>query len=117
MPENSPDSLTPLRDDVRLLGNLLGETLRQQEGAQLYETVERVRALSKSGRAGNAGDFDELERVVRELPLEQALTVARAFAHFLMLSNIAEQYHRLRRRRDHQREPGAAPQQQSFEDS
>lgn len=111
------DSLTPLRDDVRLLGNLLGETLRQQEGAQLYETVERVRALSKSGRAGNAGDFDELERVVRELPLEQALTVARAFAHFLMLSNIAEQHHRLRRRREHQRESGAAPQQQSFEDS
>jgi phosphoenolpyruvate carboxylase len=111
------DSLTPLRDDVRLLGNLLGETLRQQEGEQLYETVERVRALSKSGRAGNAADFDELERVVRELPLEQALTVARAFAHFLMLSNIAEQHHRLRRRREHQRESGAAPQQQSFEDS
>ena len=111
------DSLTPLRDDVRLLGNLLGETLRQQEGEQLYETVERVRALSKSGRAGNAADFDELERVVRELPLEQALTVGRAFAHFLMLSNIAEQHHRLRRRREHQRESGAAPQQQSFEDS
>ena len=111
------DSLTALRDDVRLLGNLLGETLRQQEGEQLFETVERVRALSKSGRAGNAADFDELERVLGELPLDQALTVARAFAHFLSLANIAEQHHRLRRRREHQREPGAAPQQQSFEDS
>ncbi len=111
------DSLTALRDDVRLLGNLLGETLRRQEGEQLYETVERVRALSKSGRAGNAQDFDELERVLRGLPLDQALTVARAFAHFLTLANIAEQHHRLRRRREHQREPGAAPQQASFEDS
>jgi phosphoenolpyruvate carboxylase len=111
------DSQTPLRDDVRLLGLLLGETLRRQEGEQLYETVERVRALSKSGRAGNARDFDELERVLRGLPLDQALTVARAFAHFLTLANIAEQHHRLRRRREHQREPGAAPQQASFEDS
>ena len=42
-----------LRDDVRLLGGLLGETLRLREGAALYETVERVRALSKSGRAGS----------------------------------------------------------------
>src|SRR5215471_15332672 len=111
------DSLSALRNDVRLLGNLLGETLRQQEGQPLYETVERVRALSKSGRAGNAEDFDALERVLRELPLEQALTVARAFAHFLSLANIAEQHHRLRRRREHQREPGAAPQQASYADS
>ena len=42
-----------LRDDVRMLGALLGETLRLREGAALYETVERVRALSKSGRAGS----------------------------------------------------------------
>src|ERR1051325_3619711 len=111
------DSLSPLRDDVRLLGNLLGETLRQQEGERLFEAVERVRALSKSGRAGNAADFDELERVLRALPLDQALTVARAFAHFLGLANIAEQHHRLRRRREHQREPGAAPQPASFADS
>ncbi len=113
----TPDSLTALRDDVRLLGNLLGETLRQQEGEQVFATVERVRALSKSGRAGSAADFDELERVLVELPLDRALTVARAFAHFLMLANIAEQHHRLRRRREHQRAPGAAPQQASFADS
>ncbi len=113
----TPDSLTPLRDDVRLLGNLLGETLRQQEGERLFETVERVRALAKSERAGSAADLDELERVLVELPLDRALTVARAFAHFLMLANIAEQHHRLRRRREHQRAPGSGPQQASFEDS
>ena len=111
------DNLSPLRDDVRLLGNLLGDTLREQEGERLFETVEQVRALSKSGRAGNAADFDALERLLGGLPLEQALTVARAFAHFLTLANIAEQHHRLRRRREHQRAPGAAPQQASFEDS
>lgn len=111
------DDLHALRDDVRLLGNLLGETLRQQEGDTLFETVERVRALAKHARLGTAADFDALERVLRELPLDHALAVARAFAHFLALANIAEQHHRLRRRREYQRDPDAPPQRASFADS
>ena len=100
----------PLRDDVRLLGELLGETLRRQEGHKLYDTVERVRALSKSARAGAAHDFDTLTAVLEKMPVTEALPVARAFAHFLNLANIAEQHHRIRRRRFYERDPGAAPQ-------
>ena len=113
----STDPHQPLRDDVRLLGNLLGETLRAQEGEYLFEVVERVRALAKRARQGNPDDFEALEKVLQNLSVDDALTVARAFAHFLTLANIAEQHHRIRRRRDYQRNPDAAPQRGSTEDS
>ena len=100
----------PLRDDIHLLGDLLGETLRAQEGERLYQMVERVRALAKSARAGRAEDFDKLAELLAALPTEDALPVARAFAHFLNLANIAEQHHRVRRRREYQSEAGAQPQ-------
>ena len=99
-----------LRDDVRLLGELLGETLRRQESHALYETVERVRALAKRARAGSAADFEALTGVLERMPVEEALPVARAFSHFLTLANIAEQHHRIRRRRVYERDPHAAPQ-------
>src|SRR6266540_2051204 len=105
----SPDRQQPLRDDIRLLGTLLGETLRAQEGPRLFDTVERVRGLAKS-------DFATLDRTLQELQLGEALTVARAFAHFLSLANIAEQHHRVRRRRDYERTTDA-PQRGSFQDS
>jgi phosphoenolpyruvate carboxylase len=99
-----------LRDDVHLLGDLLGETLRAQAGTELFEMVERVRALAKSGRAGSAEDFDRLAELLASQPTDAALPVARAFAHFLNLANIAEQHHRVRRRREYQRDPDASPQ-------
>ena len=99
-----------LRDDVRLLGEILGETLRRQESEALYETVERVRALAKGARAGSAADFDALSGVLERMPVEEALPVARAFSHFLTLANIAEQHHRIRRRRVYERDPNASPQ-------
>jgi phosphoenolpyruvate carboxylase len=106
-----PDELPKaLRDDVRLLGELLGETLRRQENHALYDTVERVRGLAKSARAGNDRDFDELTGVLERMPVDEALPVARAFSHFLTLANIAEQHHRIRRRRFYERDPQAPPQ-------
>jgi phosphoenolpyruvate carboxylase len=93
-----------LRDDIHLLGDLLGETLRAQEGVALFEMVERVRALAKNG------PFDELAELLAAQPTDTALPVARAFAHFLNLANIAEQHHRVRRRREYQRDPDATPQ-------
>jgi phosphoenolpyruvate carboxylase len=107
VPEDLPK---PLRDDVRLLGELLGETLRRQENHALYETVERVRGLAKSARAGNDADFDALTRVLEGMSIDEALPVARAFSHFLTLANIAEQHHRIRRRRFYERDPQAPPQ-------
>jgi phosphoenolpyruvate carboxylase len=100
----------PLRDDIHLLGTLLGETLQRQESMALFEQVEKVRNLAKSARAGDGGDFAEMTRFLRELPAGEALPIARAFAHFLNLANIAEQHHRVRRRREYARDPHAAPQ-------
>ncbi|MEA3247859.1 MAG: phosphoenolpyruvate carboxylase [Gemmatimonadota bacterium] len=105
-----------LHDDVRVLGSLLGDALRAHGGDRLFDAVERVRALAKRARHGDT-DYAELQRVLRELSVPDALAVARAFAHFLALANIAEQHHRIRRRRDYQRDPAAAPQRGSFDDA
>jgi phosphoenolpyruvate carboxylase len=105
-----PDPHKPLRDDVRMLGELLGETLRQRGGDALFATVERVRALAKSGRAGDQREIESLASLLHELPVEAAVPVARAFSHFLTLANIAEQHHRIRRRRAYQQDPAARPQ-------
>ena len=109
-PNVAEDLPKPLRDDVRLLGELLGETLRRQENHALYETVERVRAMAKSARGGNEADFDALTGVLEGMSIDEALPVARAFSHFLTLANIAEQHHRIRRRRFYERDPQAPPQ-------
>jgi phosphoenolpyruvate carboxylase len=99
-----------LRDDVRLLGELLGETLRRQEGQATFDRVERVRALSKKARGGSDADFATLTRLLEQMPVDEALPVARAFSQFLNLANIAEQHHRIRRRRAYLRTPDAPPQ-------
>ena len=112
------DPHKPLRDDVRLLGELLGETLRRDEGLPHFERVERVRALAKLTRTGTSGeDFETLAFELRSMPVEAALPVARSFAHFLNLANVAEQHHRIRRRRELEREPGGRPQQASIEEA
>src|SRR6266540_1276827 len=113
----SSDLHKPLREDVRFLGELLGETLRKDGGGQLFHTVERVRALAKSARGGNDEDFAMLADELSRMSVDAALPVARAFAHFLNLANIAEQHHRIRRRREHQRDPGSKPQRASCADS
>ena len=112
------DPHKPLRDDVRLLGELLGDTLRRDEGEPHFERVERVRALAKRTRTGAGGDdFERLAEELRAMPVGAALPVARSFAHFLNLANIAEQHHRVRRRREHERDPGGRPQQGSIEEA
>jgi phosphoenolpyruvate carboxylase len=111
-----PSPHAPLHADVRLLGELLGATLREQEGDALFETVERVRALAKDARAGRVAR-GELTRTLQGLSVSESLTVARAFAHFLGLANIAEQHHRIRRRRDYLRAPDQAPQRGSLAES
>ena len=111
----SSDPHAPLRDDVRLLGTLLGEVL-QQQGGSLYSTVEHIRGLSKAARGGDEAARAALGRALSELTLEDAAPVARAFAQFLALANIAEQHHRVRRRRDYQR-ADSEPQRGSLEEA
>ena len=115
---HADDPHKPLRDDVRLLGTLLGETLRHQEGEALYERVEQVRNAAKSARSqARDRELDDLALELSSMPLTEALPVARAFAHFLHLANIAEQHHRVRRRRAYQRDPSAAPQPGSVDEA
>ena len=108
------DPHQPLRDDVSMLGELLGDTLRLREGVAVFETVERVRQMAKAARQEDAHEIGGLEAPLRAMPLKLAVPVARAFAHFLTLANIAEQHHRVRRRREYLRAPGAQPQRGSF---
>src|SRR5258708_8793213 len=91
-----------LRANVRLLGNILGSTLVEQEGAWLLELVEQVRARAGEGRSGDAAAAGELARLVAELPLEQQSLVLRSFALYFPLPNIAEHHHRLKRLRHYQ---------------
>ena len=96
------DAEAPLRRDVRLLGGILGRVLVEQEGPELLETEERVRAQSRAARAG--APRDELRAAVRELDLDRQASVLRAFGLYFQLANLAEQHHRLRRRREYERE-------------
>jgi phosphoenolpyruvate carboxylase len=107
------DPHKPLRQDVRLLGDLLGETLREHEGARLLDTVERVRAVAKTSRARADRDFQALATELAQLPVDAAIPLARAFTHFLNLANVAEQHHRIRRRRAYLRDPASRPQRGS----
>ncbi len=92
----------PLRRDVRLLGDLLGRVLVEQEDESLLEDVERIRSLARAARAGEP--HDELRGAVASLPVERQTSVLRAFALYFQLANVAEQQHRVRRRREYRRE-------------
>src|SRR6188508_719846 len=90
-----------LRADIRMLGELLGRVLVEQEGDWLLEDVERIRALSRRGRDNDKAAAAELRECVRALPLEHSVLVVRAFTTYFQLANIAEQHHRRRRLRDY----------------
>ena len=95
-----PDA--PLRRDVRLLGDLLGQVLVEQEDESLLADVEHVRALARAAREG--APHDELRDAVAALPLERQASVLRAFGLYFQLANVAEQHHRVRRLREYERE-------------
>lgn len=111
------DPHAPLRADVRWLGTLLGDTLREQGGDALFEKVEQVRRLARDARQSDPPEYAAVSSALRGLSLGEARDVARAFSHFLTLANIAETHHRVRRRRDHGRVADAPPQRGSFEDT
>ena len=112
----SADPHKPLRQDVRLLGELLGTTLREHLGDSFFSTVEEVRALAKAAHSGH-GSLQDLSQLLGALPVDEAIPLARAFTHFLNLANVAEQHHRIRRRRAYQRDPVSPPQRGSCEET
>jgi phosphoenolpyruvate carboxylase len=95
--DRSADSSAPLRDDVRLLGAILGRVLVEQEGAWLLELVESIRAASRAARREGPAD---VEATLAEVAPDAHALVLRAFAVYFQLANLAEQHHRLRRRRE-----------------
>ncbi|WP_439102226.1 phosphoenolpyruvate carboxylase [Congregibacter sp.] len=102
-PEARNDNTHPyrsLRNNVSLLGSMLGETMAQSHGEEFLASVERIRLLSKSGSNGEDGSWEQLEALLAGFETEQLGLVARAFAQFLNLANIAEQHHGLSREMD-----------------
>lgn len=81
---------------MRILGELLGNVLRAHEGTPLFDLVEEVRAHSKRARLGHEAEGQALRERLAKIPSKDALPLARAFAHFLGLANVAEQHHRAR---------------------
>lgn len=87
-----------LRDNVRLLGEVLGENIREHLGSEFLDGIEAIRAVAKSDRDVDDGDASpELVALLEGLQDEDVVSVARAFNQFLNLANLAEQYHNVRR--------------------
>ena len=86
------DHYAALRANVSLLGTRLGDTIRNQLGDAVLTRVEQIRQLSKAARQGDDGQADKLKQVLRDLTDDELLPVARAFAQFLNLANLAEQH-------------------------
>ncbi len=92
----------PLRNDIRLLGRILGDTVREQEGDSVFDIVERVRQTAvRFARDGDPAARAELAELLDPLPRDTTQSVVRAFSYFLQLANIAEDEHHIRRRRAH----------------
>ncbi len=89
-----------LRDDIRLLGRLLGDVLKAYEGSAMYEAIEEIRQTStRFRRHGDPADARQLDRLLKKLSREATISVVRAFSYFSHLANIAEDQHSLRERR------------------
>ena len=98
------DAEKPLIDDIRLLGRILGDVIRTQEGDATYELVETIRKLSVAFRrdADHAAD-KTLKKLLKQLSDEQSVSVIRAFTYFSHLANLAEDRHYIRRRAVYER--------------
>ena len=95
-----------LRSDVRLLGDTLGRVLVEQEGDETYRLEEQIRGLARRGRDGDAAASRALATTIAALPVSTQAVILRAFTMYFHLANIAEQHHRVRRRREIEREGG-----------
>lgn len=94
-----------LREEVHLLGELLGDCIRSQYGEGFLDKIELIRQGAKAGRQGSLAGEQQLRETLASLGDDELLPVARAFNQFLNLANIAEQYHRIRRRRPGEAQP------------
>jgi phosphoenolpyruvate carboxylase len=106
------EATEPMREDIRLLGAILGDTVREQNGDEVFDLVERARVESFRVRRSEI-DRAELASLFDGIDVHQAIPVIRAFTHFALLANVAEDIHRERRRAVHV-EAGEPPQRSSL---
>ena len=100
----SRDNERPLVEDIRLLGRILGDVIREQEGVAAYELIEQVRKLSVAFRRDADQEADRaLKKLLKSLSGDQTVSVIRAFTYFSHLANLAEDRHHIRRRAIHER--------------
>jgi phosphoenolpyruvate carboxylase len=94
------EATEPMREDIRLLGGMLGDTVREQNGEQVFDVVERARVESFRVRRSEI-DRVQLTQMFHGIDIDQAIPVIRAFSTFALLANVAEDIHRERRREIH----------------
>ena len=100
----SQDKERALREDIRLLGRILGDVIREQEGDTAFELVEQIRQLSVAFRRNADTSADKmLKKLLKGLSNDQTVSVIRAFSYFSHLVNLAEDRHQIRRRAVHER--------------
>lgn len=113
MREDQIESATaPLRDDIRFLGAILGETIHDHEGPEVFDLVERVRVEAFRVRRSEV-ERSAVAEMLRDTELRVAIPLIRAFSHFLLLANLAEDLQRDRRRAVHVA-AGEPPQESSL---
>ena len=95
-----------LRDDVRMLGTLIGDLLKEQGGDELFDIVETARLRSIRRREGNELPGERLKDLISEMDLSLAMEVIRSFSTYFQMVNTAEKVHRIRRRRQYLQEEG-----------
>ncbi|WP_067813255.1 phosphoenolpyruvate carboxylase [Nocardia inohanensis] len=98
--EQIETATAPLRDDIRFLGGILGDTIRDHEGADVFDLIERVRIEAFKVRRSEV-DRSAVADMLRDVDIRTAIPVIRAFSHFLLLANLAEDLQRDRRRAVH----------------
>lgn len=94
------EATEPMREDIRLLGGILGDTIREQNGDEIFDLVERARVESFRVRRSEI-DRAELADMFDGIAIRKAIPIIRAFTHFALLANVAEDIHRERRRAIH----------------
>jgi phosphoenolpyruvate carboxylase len=102
--KRNKDNERPLVEDIRLLGRILGDVIREQEGVEAYELIEKIRTLSVAFRRDADQEADKaLKKLLKGLSGDQTVSVIRAFTYFSHLANLAEDRHHIRRRVIHER--------------
>lgn len=86
-----------MRHNIHMLGDFLGETIRDAQGSEILDLIENIRQLSRASRSGDEKAREQLLEMLAHISTENVIPVARAFSQFLNLTNIAEQYQTISR--------------------